>query len=46
MVVELTKGSTRNLRRLLKNLGLTVGRCFDDFEFTSLLRSINSKYGG
>ncbi|GAB6946451.1 hypothetical protein JCM16161A_05810 [Vulcanisaeta sp. JCM 16161] len=45
MVVELAKGSTRNLRRFLRELGIVVGKCFDDFEFTSLLRSINSKYG-
>mgnify|MGYP001773121427 CR=1 FL=1 len=45
MVVEIAKGSTRNLRRFLKRLDLTVGRCFDEFEFVSLLRSINSKYG-
>ncbi|GAB6944768.1 hypothetical protein [Vulcanisaeta sp. JCM 14467] len=45
MVVEVAKGSTRNLRRFLKRMDLTVGRCFDDFEFVSLLRSINNKYG-
>ena len=45
MVVEIAKGSTRNLRRFLKRLGLTVGRCFDDFELVSLLRSINNRYG-
>ena len=44
MVVEITKGSTRNLRRFLKRLDLTVGKCFDDFELVSLLRSINNRY--
>ncbi|WP_054853950.1 hypothetical protein [Vulcanisaeta distributa] len=44
MVVELAKGYIRNLRRFLRKLNITVGRCFDEFEFTSLLRSINTKY--
>ncbi|ADY00454.1 MAG: hypothetical protein ACP5GZ_00520 [Vulcanisaeta sp.] len=45
MVVELAKGSTRNLRRFLRKLNLAIGKCFDDIEFTSLLRSVNSRYG-
>ncbi|ADN51169.1 hypothetical protein [Vulcanisaeta distributa] len=45
MVVELAKRSGRDLRRLLRRLNLVTGRCFDDNEFTSLLRSINIKFG-
>ena len=44
MVVGLIRGSVKGIRKFLRHLGLSVGMCFDDYEFTSLLRSINTRY--
>ncbi len=44
MVVKLARGSTGNLKKFLGKFSITVGNCFDELEFTSILRSINAKY--
>jgi hypothetical protein len=42
MVVKLVRNSVKEVRDFLSKLGLSVGRCFDDHELVSLLRSINT----
>ncbi|MFB6470461.1 MAG: hypothetical protein TU36_004415 [Vulcanisaeta sp. AZ3] len=44
MVVSLVERSTRGIRRFLKSVGLSVGKCFDERELISLLKGINSRY--
>lgn len=46
MVVKLARGSTRNLKKFLGGFNITVGNCFDELEFMSILRSINARYSG
>jgi hypothetical protein len=46
VVVRSIRSSIKRVRKFLNRLGLSVGKCFDEHELVSLLKSVNVKGDG